>query len=62
VTTHAGNHTYVLRVWSEHEHGRHPAFRAALTDVATKETRYFSDAAALAHYLRGLHERGAGAG
>jgi len=62
VTTHAGSHTYVLRVWSEHEHGRPAAFRAALTNVTTKETLYFSDEAALARYLRALHERGADAG
>lgn len=50
------NHTYVLRVWNEDEHGRPPAFRAALTDVATRETLYFSDARALARHLGALPE------
>ncbi len=55
MTTHPVSHTYVLRVWSEQEHGRPTAFRAALTNVATKETRYFSDALALVRHLRELH-------
>ncbi len=58
VTTHHGSHTYVLRIWSEREHGRPPAFRAALTDVATKETHYFSDALALVRHLRELRPGG----
>lgn len=48
------NHTYLLRVWSEAEHGQSRAFRAALTDVATRETRYFTDARELAQHLRSL--------
>ncbi|MEJ2291605.1 MAG: hypothetical protein P8Y05_07800 [Deinococcales bacterium] len=48
------NHTYLLRVWGEAEHGQSRAFRAALTDVATRETRYFTDVKALARHLRSL--------
>ena len=49
------NHTYLLRVWSEAEHGQPPSFRAALTDVATRETVYFSNVKALAQHLRIVH-------
>ncbi len=49
------HHTYLLRVWSETDHGRAPAFRAALTDVTTQETRYFDEAEALAVHLKTLH-------
>lgn len=62
MTTRHGSQTYVLRVWSENEHGHPPAFRAALTNVATKETVYFSDAVTLADYLRALHDQGASPG
>ena len=53
------NHTYLLRVWREPEHEGPPLFRAVLTDVGTRETRYFSDVLALARHLR-LLERGDG--
>jgi len=47
---------YLLRVWSERDHGKPSAFRAALTEVATHETRYFTDARALASHLKSLDE------
>jgi hypothetical protein len=51
------NRTYLLRVWTEREHDRPPAFRAALTEVATRETVYFSDVRALARHLKALNDR-----
>lgn len=58
------NHTYLLRVWRESEHSGPGPIRAALTDVATRETRYFADVHALARHLRSLEgpEHGDGGG
>ena len=47
---------FLLRVWTEPEYDGKKLFRAALVDVATRETRYFSDAVALADHLRSLGE------
>lgn len=52
----AANHTFLLRVWKEVEHGHPPAFRAALTDISTRETRYFADAEALARHFVALQD------
>ena len=51
-----GNRTYLLRIWRETAHDVASVFRAALTDVATHEVVYFTDAQALARHLRGLGE------
>lgn len=48
------HHTYLLRVWSEPGRNGPPLFRAALIDVATRETHYFSNARALAEHLRSM--------
>ncbi len=47
---------FLLRIWTEPEHNGKTLFRAALVDVASRETRYFSDAVALADHLRSLGE------
>lgn len=54
MTSKDDHRTYVLRIWTEQEHGRSPAFRAALLNVATREMRYFSDVAELAVHLKSL--------
>lgn len=51
------NRTYLLRVWREPEHDGPSLFRAVLTDVGTRETRYFSDVTDLAQHLRSLEAR-----
>lgn len=45
------HHTYVLRIWTEREHSGPPAFRATLTDVASRQTLYFTDERALSEHL-----------